>query len=208
MSTSRRAPLRSPIRPAWYGDPPQAEAARRRLLEATARCIARGGLTATTVAAVAAEAGVSRQTVYRYFEGRDQLTARALKAAAAALRDDILRALSVLRDPADMIVEAIVIGVTAVREDPVLRTISGPGHLDGTMIGRITRRPGIEWTRETLAPAVATAGWSHDEATVRIEVTLRMVLSLILAPAPERTPEELRAFLYRHLIPGLGLDEA
>ncbi|MCU1483846.1 MAG: transcriptional regulator, TetR family [Actinomycetia bacterium] len=48
--------------------------ARANLLEATYRCIARDGLHGTTVDAAAREAGVSRATVYRWFQGgREQL---------------------------------------------------------------------------------------------------------------------------------------
>jgi AcrR family transcriptional regulator len=47
---------------------------RRRLLEATYVCIARSGLERTTVEDAAREAGVSRATVYRWFQGgREQL---------------------------------------------------------------------------------------------------------------------------------------
>jgi AcrR family transcriptional regulator len=48
--------------------------ARERLLEATYACIARDGLEGTTVDGAAREAGVSRATVYRWFQGgREQL---------------------------------------------------------------------------------------------------------------------------------------
>jgi AcrR family transcriptional regulator len=51
-------------------------AVRPRLLEATYACVARWGLSKTTVEDVAREAGVSRATVYRYFPGgRDELMA-------------------------------------------------------------------------------------------------------------------------------------
>ena len=47
---------------------------RERLLQATYTCVARWGLSKTTVEDAAREAGVSRATVYRYFPGgRDEL---------------------------------------------------------------------------------------------------------------------------------------
>ncbi|HLI73674.1 MAG TPA: TetR/AcrR family transcriptional regulator [Acidimicrobiales bacterium] len=50
------------------------EGTRQRILEATYTCVARWGLTKTTVEDAAREAGVSRATVYRYFPGgRDEL---------------------------------------------------------------------------------------------------------------------------------------
>ena len=196
------------VRAAWDGNPPQAAAARQRLLEAAARCIAREGTAGTSIAAVAAEAGVSRQTIYRYFTGRDELAGRALGAAAEGLRARIDRSLAALADPADMIVEALVLGFAETRSDPVLRAISDSSRLDGSVLARITGPGGIAWVRDALAPAITAAGWSEAEAEPRLELILRIFLSLLVSPAPERTPEELRAFLYRHLVPGLGLDVA
>ena len=50
------------------------EGPRQRILEATYACVARWGLSKTTVEDAAREAGLSRATVYRYFPGgRDEL---------------------------------------------------------------------------------------------------------------------------------------
>lgn len=203
---NRRASTDTGGRAAWGGDPPQADAARRRLLEAAARCIAREGTAGASVAAVAAEAGVSRQTVYRYFTSRDQLTGRVLRTAAEDLRAKLDRSIAALADPADMIVEALVLGLDEVRNDPVLRAIADSSRLDGALVARIAGPPGIEWVRETLAPAVEAARWSREEADSCLELVLRMFLSLLISPGPERGPEEMRAFLYRHLVPAVGLD--
>lgn len=192
-------------RRAWDGDPPHTAAARQRLLEAAARCIAREGIAGTTVAAIAAEAGVSRQTVYRYFNGRDELVLRSMRAAAEGIRAKLDLHIRALAGPADMIVETLVFGLAELRNDPVLRAMTDPSRLDGSVTTRITKRPGIEWARETLAPAIEAARWSEADADAGLELILRVFLSLIISPSPERSPEELRAFLYRHLIPGLGL---
>ena len=50
------------------------EAVRQRILQATYDCVARWGLSKTTVEDAARQAGLSRATVYRYFPGgRDEL---------------------------------------------------------------------------------------------------------------------------------------
>lgn len=148
---------------------------------------------------------MSRQTVYRYFASRDEVAGHALRAAAEGLRATIDRRIAALADPADTIVEALVLALTEIRRDPVLRAISDSSRLDGSVLARFTQPTGVEWTRKTLAPAVEAAGWSEVEANARLELVLRIFLSLAVSPSPERGPEELRAFLYRHLVPGLGL---
>src|SRR3954454_6457018 len=53
---------------------------RDRILEATYACVARYGLSKTTVEDAAKEAGLSRATVYRYFPGgKEQLTAEVIR---------------------------------------------------------------------------------------------------------------------------------
>lgn len=192
-------------RRAWDGKSPHADAARQRLLEAAARCIERDGIAATTVGSIATEAGVSRQTVYRYFNGRDEVVLRSVRLVAEGLRAKIDLHIRALASPADMIVESFVISLVEFRNNPVLRAMMDPSRLDESVTSRVTKRPGIEWAREALAPAIEAAGWSEADATVGLELILRMFLSLIISPSPERNPEELRAFLYRHLIPGLGV---
>jgi len=190
---------------AWAGDPPHVTAARQRLLEAAARCIAREGVAATTIAAVASEAGVSRQTVYRYFGSRDEVVLRAIRAAAEGVRAKIERQIDALSDPADMVVEALVLGLAELRGDPVLRGLLESSGVDASVTSRITKRPGIEWAREALSALIDAAGWSQAEVEPALEFLLRMFLSLAISPSPARSPDELRAFLYRHLVPGLGL---
>ena len=61
-------------RKAWNGSPPKTQAEARRFLLAEAeRCIERFGLTKVGLSDVADAAGVTRQTVYRYFENAEEL---------------------------------------------------------------------------------------------------------------------------------------
>ena len=189
----------------WAGNPPQPDAARERLLDAASRCIARDGLAATSVASVAAEAGVSRPTVYRYFEDRDELVRGALHVAAEGLRSAVLERITPLPAAGDMVVEAIVVAVFAIPDDPVLREVWSSTVVDTTVVGTFTEPRAVDWARECLRPALDAAGWSKRTADEAIEMILRVVLSLLIAPAPRRTPSELRSFLRRRLLPGLDL---
>lgn len=193
------------LRPAWGGNSPQAEAARARLLDATCRCIAREGFGGASIAAIAAEAGVSRQTVYRYFPGRDELARRAIFATAESLQEKIASQVALLSDPADVIVEALVLGLAAIRADGVLGAIWDRDSPSGTVAEIFTHPTGIAWARRANARAIELAGWDDDFADTAMEFVLRVGLALLISAGPERSDEELRAFLYRHLVPGLGL---
>src|SRR6478672_7803463 len=73
-SADRGSRLTSVSKLRW-GDqvPAGVEAARQRLLDAAETCIDRFGLAKTTVEDIATEAKVSRATIYRYFDNRDEL---------------------------------------------------------------------------------------------------------------------------------------
>jgi AcrR family transcriptional regulator len=192
---------------AWAGDPPTLHAAaRERLLEAAARCVAREGLAGANVAAVAAEAGVSRPTVYRYFADRQALVEATLMHAGRDLATRLGAQLRRFRAPSEMAVEAVCFVLQEIPREPVLGAMWSEASLDASTVAAITRRPARGWSQEALQPLVEAAGWSADEADEAVEVMLRMLLSLLAAPEPRRAHAALRAFLMRRLVPALGLD--
>jgi hypothetical protein len=77
--------------------------------------------------------------------------------------------------------------------------------LDASAVAMITRHPVIDWSRDAVKDLVRAAGWSAEAADEAVEVMLRMLLSLLAAPAPRRSDAALRAFLMRRLVPALGL---
>jgi AcrR family transcriptional regulator len=181
------------------------DAARERLLEAAVRCIARDGMAGANVAAVAAEAGVSRPTVYRYFADRRALVEATLTYAARDLSERLGARLRRLATPAEMAVEAMVFVVREIPRDSVLGSMWSDAWLDAESIAGLTQATALDWTRVALHDLVRAAGWSGAAADEAIEVMLRMLLSLLAAPEPRRGDAALRAFLMRRLVPALGL---
>ncbi len=196
---------RSSERAAWAGDPPQRSAARERLLDAAARCVARDGLPATGIAAVALEAGVSRPTVYRYFADRRALVEATLLRAGSRLTGRLAAHLKRFGDPGRQAIEAMLFALREMRRDPILCQVWNSTALDAAALEATTGAEAVAWSREALAELVANAGWSDAEADEAIELMLRLLLALMTAPEPRRSPAALRAFLRRRLLPGLGL---
>lgn len=197
---------RTPRTRAWAGDPPTLHTvARERLLEAAGRCVARDGMAGANVAAVAAEAGVSRPTVYRYFADRQALVEATLMHAGRDLSERLGARLRSLDTPAAMAVEAMCFVLAEIPRDPVLGAMWTDTALDAEAVAGLTRRTAIAWSRNALQDLVRAAGWSGAAADEAIEVMLRMLLSLLAAPEPRRSDAALRAFLGRRLVPALGL---
>ena len=208
---SPRPPLRAePERPrlAWAGRPPQPEAARERLLDAASRCIARDGLTATGIAAVADEAGVSRPTVYRYFKDRDALVDAALLRAGTAQLARMKAHIARFSTPEGKAVEAMLFVLREMPRDPVLRQAWNAPLVEATIVRGFTGPRALSLCCGALEGLSAAARWSDAKALEATETMLRFSLSLLLAPEPERGGRALRAFLRRRLVPALGLERS
>jgi AcrR family transcriptional regulator len=203
----RRQPPRARRSRAWAGDRPTLHAAaRERLLEAAVRCIARDGMAGANVAAVAAETGVSRPTVYRYFADREALVEATLMHAGRDLGARLVVRLRRLTAPAEMAVEAMCFVLQEIPREPVLGAMWSEAALDAGAVAGLTRRPALDWSRRALQDLVEAAGWSDEAADEAVELMLRMLLSLLAAPEPRRSDAALRGFLRRRLVPALGLD--
>lgn len=196
---------RSKPREPWDGDRPEPAAARERLLEVAAGCIARNGIPATGIAHVALEAGVSRPTVYRYFKDREELIRSVLLQAGLRLANEVQEHIQSFANPGDKAVEAALFTMRTIRENAVLREVWQPAMFDAYLLQGFTQPASIMFTRLALSEIIETSGWDEEEATEAMELMLRMILSLLAAPEPVRSEGELRGFLRRRLVPALGL---
>jgi len=192
-------------REAWDGDPPHRTAARERLLEVAAQCVARDGIAGTGIAHVALEAGVSRPTVYRYFKDREELIRSVLLQAGLRLANQVQEHIRAFEDPGEKIVAATLFTLGAIRENPVLRQVWQPAMFDANVLQGFTQPASITFTRVALAEIIDVTGWDEEGAMESMEFMLRMILSLLAAPEPRRTEPQLREFLRRRLVPALGL---
>ncbi len=176
-----------------------------RILAATHHCIARHGAQ-TTIAHVAADLGVSRATVYRYFPS----TAELLRTASAEGIRRFLRAIAdrlrAVDDLAEAVIEGVVYTVTQVPHEPYLRLVlDEPSH---TLLRAVTsdtareigtnvllEKTSINWTEMAL---------TSDTFDELVEWALRAVQSFLSDPGdPPRGPDELREFLRRWLAPAI-----
>ena len=108
-------------RKAWNGNSPKSEAeARRILLDVTRDCIERFGLSKVGLSDVASAAGVTRQTVYRYFaDAEDLFNSAAVLASGGFLQRMRERVLRQHEGLAERMVETLVL---AIHEIPGTRT--------------------------------------------------------------------------------------
>lgn len=179
--------------------------ARERILDAAATLIERSGFGAVSIAGVAAEAGVSRQTVYAHFGGRQEL----LDAAVARITSEVFERLHAqvdgTSDAAERIVEFIVAIRSEFRRHRVLGALlfpSGDSPLFDDGLFARAKPFAAQWLAPMLMwePRLATR---FDDV---LEIIMRFGLSILLYNSDTiRTDDDLRGFLRRSLIPALGL---
>ena len=155
--------------------------ARSRIMDAVVRCVERGGLKSFGLEDVAAEATVSRATIYRHFPGgRQQLVEETVAREVA----DFWKELSDEVRPLGSIEERLVVGIMSAhpriaQHDLLQRLIRfEPGDILPPLVSadRTLHRLVIGYLRELLARESLREGIDLDQAA---EYLTRMLLSHI-----------------------------
>jgi AcrR family transcriptional regulator len=193
----------------WQGNPPGTEdEARRRIVEAATACIDRVGLAKTSLSDVAVEAGVTRQTVYRYFPSLADILRAVGLAGVEEFAGRVERHLASFHSAAEVAVESVVFSIRTVPGEPYLGLLLQAGEADFFTHGvispmafglgaRILRNVPVDWA----AVGVTTDEDLHGLA----EILMRLFISFLQHPStPALTDEELRALVRRWIGPALG----
>ena len=193
----------------WGGDLPRTEdEARERIVAAAMRCIDRSGPGKATLADVAAELQVTRQTVYRVFPTTAELLTAVGEAGATQFLDRLTDHVADITDPRDALAEAIVYTLGRLPDEPYIGLLVQVGENElfsrGATSSRamefgasVLRRFPIDW---------AEVGIDDEKLEGLAEFMLRVLMSFLQYPSdPPRTPEQLRVYLRRWLGPALDI---
>lgn len=147
----------------------------RRIIDGAADLIARDGIDAVDIDAIAESVGCSRATVYRYVGGKSALADAVLADAGARIAEDVARQVKPL-DGAERVVVAMTASLAAVRSDRVA----------GQMIDRITPKTVTRMligSPELTSIAKELTGMADDPLAAQWIV--RVVLSFLFWPAAD-----------------------
>lgn len=195
----------------WRGDPPRDDdEARDRIIHAAMRCIDRYGAK-TKLADVAKDLGITRQTVYAYFSGTEDLLVATAGTAVDAYLDRLAAHVASIEEPAEILAEAMIYTLGRLPHEPYVGILLASGHTS-TFNQGITSPTAMAFGRDILARFPidwAARGHTDDDLDDLVEFMLRLFLSFMIDPGrPPRTPDQLRARLRRWLSPHLGHDRA
>lgn len=193
-------------RKGWGGAPPDDDDdARKRIVDATLRCVERRGPAAASLSDVAESLGITRRTIYRYFTGSDELFAAAAEVALGGFVSQI-EAITADLDVSEQLIEVVAHIIEQLPHEPQLALLLAN---DSTHVfsRRMLLPDEIARCRAMLQHTHidwAAMGYTDDTLDELIEFLLRIIQSMVVAPRePARTPAELRAFLRRWITPAL-----
>jgi AcrR family transcriptional regulator len=189
-------------------DTPAADAVSTAVLDAAVVEFERHGFRRVALDDVARRAGVSRTTIYRRFDGRDQLVAAVIDRENAALFADIAAELKHAGRQSNYYVEAFAVAIMRFRRHRVLdRMITDEPALALELARRhwdaaVDRVAGA--LRVIFPPGFAERIGEQAVAELA-ETILRYAAMVLVLPgrAPLETTEEIRAFATRHFLPSL-----
>ena len=190
----------------WGGSPPSSDdEARARIIAAAMTCLDRYGAEKTGLSDVAAELGVTRQTVYRLYASTDDLMFAVLVRAGERFVERMVARVRGETDLAEMLVECLAFTLERLPHEQYLAmvfpSIRGSGRTLGitsptafALADALFDRLPIDWA------ALGLLGRARAELA---EIYLRTLQSFVLDPGPNRTRGERRALLRAWLGPSV-----
>jgi AcrR family transcriptional regulator len=187
---------------------------RERLLDAAEGCLEQFGPQKTSMEDVARAAGMSRATVYRYFENRDALLLGVASRQAATLATEAIKFLAQFNTISDWLVEGCLFTLREIPKRPVfasLTTSLDAGAASKIMLGSSGM---IQIGVNVLRPMFANAkqqGLLRDDVDIDmlIEWLLRVLWTYLNAPSQVATDEaSMRRLFHMLLIPAVLKDGA
>jgi AcrR family transcriptional regulator len=168
-----------------------------RILDAAFHRITEVGLSRTTVEDVARAAGLTRQTIYRYFPSKDRLVMELVLREEERFLDGVRAAFAATDDLEEALYEAVLFCLTWAREHPLLdRLLATDAE---TLLPYLTIRaaPLIDRADQVVAHLVAAKAWVRAGALDgAADVTVRLMLSYALTP-PSRPASNVARDLSR-----------
>lgn len=177
-----------------------------RASDALLTCIARFGLSKTTLDDVAREAGCSRATLYRYFDGKGALLAHAVDAELARMTARAVAAADRESSLADAVVALVTVSARELVGHRALQFLLA--HEPESVLGELAFGAGdrlLVRVGDAYAPAFRRFV-SPDDAPRAGDWLARILRSYVLMPKPSIDLTDTgaaRSFLEEFVVPGL-----
>ncbi|WP_405180690.1 TetR/AcrR family transcriptional regulator [Nocardia sp. NBC_01377] len=175
--------------------PTRADIAAEQILDAAARLFVERGVANTGMGEVAAAAGCSRATLYRYFPNRQSLRIAFVHREARRVAAAVAREVADIADPRERVVTAMTASIRSVRDDPTLIAWFTAG--DAGIANEIGQTSEVI---EAIAAGLLADAVADDSRRSRsARWAARVIMSLLTAPG--RDGDDERAMLEQFVAP-------
>ena len=178
---------------------------RERLLDAAEGCLGQFGPQKTSMEDVARAAGMSRATVYRYFENRDALLLGVASRQASDLAAEAIQYLGNFNTISDWLVEGLLFTLREIPQRPVFASLVT--SLDSSAASKLLLGSTgmIQIGVNVLRPMFANAkeqGLLRDDVNIDmlIEWLLRVLWTYLNAPSQVATDEDSKRKLFHMML--------
>lgn len=179
------------------------------ILAGAKACYLRVGIDKTGMEDIARESGLARSTLYRYFPRHEQLLLAVVSAEMQVINEQLMKKLARYQEPADKIVEGLIMAMRAIPEHPLLSRVFAQDE-GGMLRSALWSSPElVELGIHLMSAIVDEARQSRQlqesvAAEVLVEWVYRILLSFISLPSNWiKTDKALRSTLHALLIPVL-----
>ena len=175
---------------------------RERIVDAAFAAVQRFGLSRFTMDDVARTAGVSRQSVYRYFDSKDALIVALVFREEETFIEGVREAHSRHADLEDAMREAILFCLRTAREHPLLDRLL-QSEPDALLPFLTTRGAGVIGRARTVIEELASERKDMDPALAHraADLAVRAIVSYTLTPSDD-APEDVARETARILVSG------
>jgi len=195
-------------------DDTKTQPVRERLLDAAEGCLEQFGSEKTSMEDVARAAGMSRATVYRYFENREALLLGVASRQASALAAEAINYLAQFNTISDWLVEGLLFTLREIPNRPVFASLVTSLDSRASSSLWLGSSALVEIGINVLQPIFSNAkaqGLLRDDVdpAMLVEWLLRMLWTYLNAPSQVATDEEGMRKLFRMmLIPAVLKDSS
>jgi AcrR family transcriptional regulator len=177
------------------------------ILDAAAEHFIQHGIEKTGMKEVAAAAGVARSTLYRYFPSRDDMLIAVIQRDMLDMASAMNRKLQRYPDPADHLVEGLIIAIEEIPKRPLLNAVFAADESSRARRAVWNSKSivslGEGFMQDVITPAVEQGLLQETTSPeILIEWVYRIMISFLTLPSNFiRNRKQLRATLHALLIP-------
>lgn len=178
---------------------------RNTILDSAIICMEAKGVDKTRMGDIAKEMGIARQTIYNYFNNKNELFEALFSREAVNLAQDASQHIEGFTELEDKFVQVFLYTFSAFPKNSVLAHIANSGNSYVQEIG-ISRQAMQLFGEMALHKVFTDNPFLGEQSGEIAELLSRNIMSFIMMPDQDpRSEHELEMFVRKRLIPGIGL---